>query len=116
MTPDAFRGSGLNKLTPTELGFLNRWLSAAVPIIAPQMVSPQQTGNVIESRIDGEFHGWDGDTVYKLQNGQIWQQSSFHYHYHYAYNPSVLVYNSGGGYKMKVEDDSDEPVSVRRLR
>jgi len=119
MKPDAFKNSGLNKLSPAELNALNKWLSFAVPIIASRIQKaspPQTTAAVIETRIDGEFNGWDGETIYRLQNGQIWQQSVYHYHYHYAYSPSVLIYSSGGGYKMKVEGDSDEPVSVQRLR
>src|SRR5438477_12644775 len=27
----------------------------------------------IETQIDGEFNGWEGETVVKLLNGQIWQ-------------------------------------------
>lgn len=27
------------------------------------------------SRIDGRFYGWSGDTIFKLDNGQFWQQS-----------------------------------------
>ena len=80
----------------------------AAPAVAP-------TGDVIESQINGAFSGWDGDTIVKLMNGQIWQQSEYHYEYHYAYMPEVLIYSSGGGYKMKVED-LDEAVAVRRLK
>ncbi|OGP03826.1 MAG: hypothetical protein A2Z93_13355 [Curvibacter sp. GWA2_64_110] len=69
----------------------------------------------MESQIDGDFEGWDGDTVVKLTNGQIWQQSEYHYEYHYAFMPEVLIYPSGGGYKMKV-DGADEAVAVRRLK
>jgi len=28
--------------------------------------------------------GWDGETIVKLINGQIRQQTEYHYHYHYA--------------------------------
>ena len=73
------------------------------------------TANAIESQIDGNFKGWEGKTIYKLRNGQIWQQSSYHYHYHYAYAPKVIIYNDGGSYKMTVIGDSDQPVSVRRI-
>ena len=31
------------------------------------------TGN---SRIAGNFYGWSGDTIFKLENGQFWQQSA----------------------------------------
>lgn len=73
------------------------------------------TSNIIESSIDGEFNGWEGETVVKLINGQIWQQSSYHYEYNYEYMPDVLIYKSGIGYKMKVEG-SDEDVEVKRLK
>ena len=79
-------------------------------------VSVIPVSGVIESRIKGEFKGWEGETVYELTNGQIWQQSSYHYHYHYAYQPQVLIYRSGGGYKMHVKGDNDKEISVRRLQ
>lgn len=28
------------------------------------------------SRIDGNFYGWSGDTIFKLVNGQFWQQNA----------------------------------------
>ncbi len=85
--------------------------SAKVAAQIPRSQSPA----VIESQIDGDFKGWEGETIYKLLNGQIWQQASYHYHYHYAYSPKVLIYPSEGGYKMKVEGDNDEPIAVRLL-
>jgi hypothetical protein len=57
----------------------------------------------IRTCIDGEFEGWEGDTVFALCNGQVWQQASYDYTYHYAYRPHVLVYRAGSGYRMKVE-------------
>lgn len=72
--------------------------------------------SIIESRIDGDFNGWEGETVYQLTNGQIWQQSGYHYHYHYAFSPKVMIYSEGGSFKMIVEGDSDQPINVRRLR
>lgn len=69
----------------------------------------------IESQIDGTFEGWSGETVFKLTNGQIWQQSSYAYTYHYAYRPEVLIYSGSGGCKMKVDGVSDS-ISVKRLK
>ena len=87
---------------------LSRPVTPAVP------TRPTATGSVIESKIDGEFNGWDGETIFKLRNGQIWQQSSYSYEYHYAYSPSVLIYKSGSGYKMRVEGVDGE-IQVTRL-
>jgi hypothetical protein len=71
--------------------------------------------SVIESQIDGDFDGWEGETIIKLTNGQIWQQSEYFYFYHYAFMPKVLIFRSGYGFKMKV-DGVDKPVGVTRLR
>jgi hypothetical protein len=74
-----------------------------------------ESSRVIESQIDGDFNGWEGGTIYKLLNGQVWQQLDAHYHYHYAYSPKVLVYPTNGGLKMHVEGDNDQDVSVQLL-
>ena len=58
---------------------------------------------------------WEGETIVKLMNGQIWQQTEYHYDYHYAYMPNVLVYRPGGGYKMKV-DGTEEAVDEGSVR
>ncbi len=73
------------------------------------------SGDVIESRIDGEFTGWDGETIFKLVNGQIWQQAEYAYTYTYKYMPKVTIYKSSSGWKMKVEGMSRE-IRVTRLR
>jgi hypothetical protein len=70
---------------------------------------------VVESQIDGDFEGWEGETIVKLVNGQIWQQTSYHYEYHYAFMPDVLIFRSGAVYKMQVEG-VDEAVTVERLK
>jgi len=70
---------------------------------------------VIESQIDGDFEGWEGETIVKLTNGQIWQQSEYYYHYHYGFMPRVIICRTGGGYKMKV-DGIQKSVGVERLK
>jgi len=71
--------------------------------------------NVVDSYIDGDFEGWSGETVFRLTNGQIWQQASYAYTYHYAFRPKVLIYPSGGGYIMRV-DGVRQTIQVRRLK
>ena len=73
------------------------------------------TGNAINTKIDGEFNGWDGETIFKMLNGTIWQQSSYDYTYHYAYMPDVIIYKKGGTYYMKVEDVNDE-IQVKQIK
>lgn len=65
----------------------------------------------VNSRIDGEFEGFDEDKVFRLQNGQVWKQARYKYKYHYAYMPKVHIYRGSDGlHKMKVDGVADEVV------
>lgn len=78
-----------------------------------QFVSVRQITQVIESRISDEFRGWEGESAYQLENGQVWQQSRYKYEYKYAYRPDVIIYNPGGGHVMQVAGTS---AIVQRLK
>jgi len=73
------------------------------------------SGSYIETRIDGNFEGWEGETIFKMQNGTIWQQASYAYTYHYAYSPKVFIYSKSGGTYMKV-DGVDREIRVKRIK
>ena len=73
-----------------------------------------QTG-IIQSKIIEDFEGWEGDTKFILDNGQVWKQESYSYMYHYAYRPSVKIIPSNQGYLMKVEG-VDETIFVKQLK
>lgn len=117
MTVSEFKACGLDKLSEEELSRLDSWLQSYTARVAEVFTKStlSYTPDVIESRIEGDFEGWEGETIFKLDNGQIWQQSSYAYTYHYAYRPEVLIYKTSGGYKMKVEG-VDDTVYVRRLK
>ena len=85
-----------------------------IQVVGQNVVVPiRQIDNVIKSRINGEFSGWEGETSYELTNGQVWQQSQYKYKYKYAHCPNVLVYSSGGGYVMQV---AGTLAKVRRVK
>lgn len=69
--------------------------------------------DAVESRIDGEFKGWSGDTIFRLQNGQVWQQSAYAYRYKYAYRPEIVIWD---GAHLALADDTSDSVQVRRIR
>ncbi len=69
----------------------------------------------IESAINGDFNGWDGETIWKLSNGQIWQQAEYSYTYSYSYHPDVTIYETSSGCRMKVEDE-EETILVKRIK
>jgi len=117
ITVSEFKDCGLDKLTEEELAAFDSWLqNYTMPVVdvVNKSTSPA-TPDVIESHIKGDFEGWEGETIFKLDNGQIWQQSSYDYTYHYAYHPEVVIYKTSGGYKMKV-DGVDDAIYVRRLK
>ncbi|RKY09225.1 MAG: hypothetical protein DRP66_02725 [Planctomycetota bacterium] len=83
-----------------------------VPVPLIQLGSSHSS--VIESKTNGVFEGWEGETIVILMNGQIWQQTEYYYHYHYAFMPDVLIYKSGSGWKMKIEG-IERAVGVQQL-
>ena len=75
----------------------------------------RKVSNVIESQIEGDFNGWDGETIYKLSNGQTWQQSSFAFLRQNLTSPNVYIYTYNGKYKMTVEGIG-ETIDVKVLK
>jgi len=57
----------------------------ALQVIMSALTVPSPAQGVYEGQIDGDFNGWEGETVYKRRDGHIIEQASYHYHYHYAY-------------------------------
>ena len=94
-----YRTTGLDKLSEAQVKALSAWfanyqsqhakdcaqsaamMSAAEPVIAESKPSATPKSHnvdgsvVTSSRIKGKFSGWYGDTVFKLQNGQTWEQT-----------------------------------------
>lgn len=71
----------------------------AVPL---NPVAPSGIG-VVETCIEGDFEGWEGDTVFELCNGEIVVQIGGGYTYHYAYRPRATFVGSGSVWQMSVE-------------
>lgn len=85
MSAAEFKAAGLDKLSEEELRALNDWirgeraLAPAAPAAMPyedRRGLPSAPGDydTINSRIVGEFRGWNGsETVIELENGQVWK-------------------------------------------
>jgi hypothetical protein len=78
-----------------------------------QIVAVKEVFDLIESKIDGEFQGWDGHSCYKLLNGQMWEQTEYKYEYKYAFMPQAYIYQGLSGLVMWVEGTH---AKVRRIR
>ena len=89
MTGQEFADTGLERLTEAELVKLNAWIRDHSLAQSEQSHGGLATvdglgnssdnadyysGNPISSRLKGEFKGWDGTTVFELENGMIWVQ------------------------------------------
>ena len=94
-----------------ELRRLEKRLAESAAKIAPAGDGP----DLIESGIEGEFEGWAGETIFNLANGQVWQQALYAYTYHYAFRPKVMIIETHGTYKMKVDAVSGTTF-VKRLK
>jgi hypothetical protein len=83
MSQAEFQASGLDKLSPAELQQLNAWLQAhggaATQVVdgggEPVFYPREGSRELVEDRIAGTFSGWRGHTVFKLENGQEWEQA-----------------------------------------
>jgi hypothetical protein len=70
----------------------------------------------ITSRIVGSFSGWDGQTVFELENGMIWAQSDKDKFYVKELENPVAVIEPGlfGSWKLHIEGHDSE-CRVERL-
>src|SRR5690349_9222882 len=85
MTAQELERTGISTLSSQQREALNSWLvSYTLRILSmtqtigqqkEQSSQPRVMGSVcstaIESAISGDFNGWDGETIFKLENGQI---------------------------------------------
>jgi hypothetical protein len=136
MTAREFRQAGLDKLSDEELAALNRWIRqrslAEGEVVAPVRdgarsadVAEDRRGfndagndEPIRSRIEGTFKGWEGDTVFVLENGMVWQQSEGGtFRPRTMEDPEVEISQGflGSVWYLKVEGYNTQ-VKVQRLR
>lgn len=69
--------------------------------------------NKYNANISGPFHGVSGETIFRLDNGQVWQQRRYQYEYMYAYRPAARVYSSGSSTFIEVQGMSSAVEVVR---
>ena len=87
MSGDEFNAAGLQSLSPEQLAQLNAWLRANWPSTpaasTPYPANADTRGlselstprDEIVARIDGEFRGWSSNSVFRLDNGMVWEAS-----------------------------------------
>ena len=124
MTADEFRAAGLERLSPSELEALDGWLLRYTArqtselrqdseLVREEVRRVEREG--IRTRISGEFLGWDGDTLFRLENGQVWKQRLPGQWSYRANAPEVELRKNFMGYWMLRVLDADRAVGVTRV-
>ena len=113
MTRADYEAAGLQKLDPAERAKLDKFIRGYVASsnekVATEAVDKAvheqkvRLPEVIESRIVGPFSGYNGRTIFTLENGQRWAQSQGDTLYVPKIDsPPVLISKSGLGYRMYI--------------
>jgi hypothetical protein len=141
MTGKEFTTAGLDKLTPDELAALNAWIrrNSLATLAAPASAATagaattvtetagdqrgfrtekeEEDRSTITSRIVGKFSGWDGQTVFKLENGMIWEQSDNDKFYIREVENPVAIIEPGifGTWRLQIEGYNSK-CRVKRIQ
>jgi len=125
MSVTDFRATGLDHLSDAQIKALNAWFggyershaSCAQAAAEPAMTEAPAPGKDIVAHLDGTFTGWGNNTVFKLDNGQVWQQvDDSTLNVGALKNPKVTI-SKGliSAYYLSVEGVQDT-VAVRRIK
>jgi hypothetical protein len=141
MTGKEFSAAGLDKLSQSELDSLNAWIHAhSLATLATRKGTTADSGDsgdssdssdgdpgeeseeeqertTITSNLAGRFSGWDGQTTFKLKNGQVWVQSDKDKFYtKEILNPVVIIEPAMfGTWRLSIEG-FDENCRVKRIQ
>jgi len=80
MSREEFTRAGLDRLTPDQVRALDAWLvrytagEAYVLKTTSEEVRAAAPEFRLEARIVAPFSGWSGQTLFRLDNGQVWRQ------------------------------------------
>ena len=122
MSPEEYKAAGLEKLTPTEREALNRWLIRYTVGEAPVLRGTNEEVKVADDAFEvtacvkPPFKGWSGDTVFYLDNGQVWRQRiAGRYQYSGDDCRVVISKNFMGLHNMKLIN-ANRTIGVTRVR
>jgi len=137
MSGKEFTAAGLNKLTTEELEALNNWIRrhSVATLDQPKdgnyevatvqgdergfksKKKSKQDRLPITSRVKGSFTGWDGHTLFALENGMIWEQSDKEKFYiQEVQNPEITIQPGRFGTWRLSVDGHDSNCRVKRIQ
>jgi hypothetical protein len=120
MTEQEIQATGVERLTATEVKALDDWLVRYTAKKAPELnVSNEEVRRVfledVETTIVGPFKGWRGDTIFRLANGEVWQQRYGKKFKTNLMDPKVILRRSWAGtYELYIVEE-DRAIGVKRV-
>lgn len=116
--------TGINKLSPKERTELLKWLDGSREKIVKQekkknmgFENTNKDREEIHSSIVGEFNGWHGKSVFKLENGQVWKQAeNNNFYVPKRTNPDITIKPKLMGAWTLFLDGYSRGVQVRRIK
>jgi len=123
MTVEDFEASGLDKLSPAERLHLSAWVAryreGAVTGPPPEKTSEQlaeEKATEMVAKVVPSFTGWSGKTVFRLDNGQTWQQRQTGKLHYDGDDSTVIIYRNLVGRYMMKHNDTGRAVGVKRIK
>jgi hypothetical protein len=120
MTKQEIQATGVERLTATEVKALDDWLVRYTAKKAPGLkVSNEEVRRVfledVETTIVGPFIGWRGDTLFRLANGEVWQQRYGRTFKSNLMDPKVVLRRSWAGTFELYIVEEDRAIGVKRV-
>ena len=121
MSPREFHQAGLDKLSAEELRSLDQWLLQFLAYDSHQVVKADEAIQELQKvpvrrRIAGHFRGWDGATVFTLDNGEIWRQRLPGRYAVSLENPEIeITKNLMGFYELRIVKTGHK-IGVTRVK
>ncbi len=130
MTPEDYAESGLDKLTDAEREHLSEWVERyrEGAVIGPE-VHKRQSQMTEEEKVEDKkereaeivakvvpaFRGWTGKTIFRLDNGQVWQQRQDGKMLYDGSDSAVTITRNMMGKYVLRHADSGRGIGVMRI-
>ena len=116
LSEENFETLGLRKLSENELRELSKWIeNYKTSPNFEEVTADIEEDYFLVSAIDGNFEGWSGSTIFRLKNGQIWQQRLSGKWKYNKQSPSVRIKKNFFGYFVMRVDDR-KSIGVKRIK
>ena len=124
MDKETLQKTGINKLTQSEKQALSDWLNGTKEKIIKEdkkkfmgFKREESQREEIKSSVIGEFNGWKGKNIFKLENGQVWAQAEkTTFYIPKRTNAKITIKPKSMGTWMLYVDGFGRGVKVKRIK